>query len=183
MSQSTEGHSHRDPSEQLSVLLALHGVLAERYIATNSLQWQIPVLGLAAESFLIAANASSSALAVQAALSLAIFAVGLGSLVVMRRVEVSAFLDRPMLDHLEQMLIGDAPIPRLMHAARANAREIAFRDSLGNEAVDEMVTPSRSRPIQWFNSLAIKSGASRLWSALQGLVTLVGVAVPALQHL
>src|SRR5215831_17404283 len=95
-----EKHSRSAQKPDIQALVAIYGALANRYNVNFTVQWQIPLLSMTAQSFLIAASAASERfLMVQIALSASILLVGLSSVVIMRKIELSAFLDRPLMDY------------------------------------------------------------------------------------
>jgi hypothetical protein len=176
------GEAKTTPNE---AIIAIYSVLANRYNANIALQWQIPTLSLTAQSFVIAASATSvDYLSVQVALSVAICAIGIGSVLIMRRIELTAFMDRPMLDRYEELLVANSIVPPLHHGGRIPDREAVFAGHLGGEQLRQaMVGRSWLGRSFLFNSLARRVKPSLWWTCLQLTLTLVGAALPALYHL
>ncbi len=166
-------------------LIAIYSTLFARYNANVALQWQIPTLAMTAQSFVIGASAASvNYLAVQIALSFAICAIGFGSVLIMRRIELSAFMDRPMLDRYEQLLVAGSGIPLLHHGGRIADREVAYATLLGDDQLHRsMVGPSRLGRGFVFNTVARKVKPSLWLTSLQLVLTVVGAALPALYRL
>jgi hypothetical protein len=100
--------------------LAAYQVLASRYASTTSFQWQVPAFGLTAQAALLAGIVATDSGSVGAILATVSVIVAIAALVTTRRVELTAWWDRSMLDRYEERLLP-ADL-RLHHTLRLHER-------------------------------------------------------------
>jgi hypothetical protein len=119
MTAGEQEETQEQKSESTQAIIAVYTALYSRYQGNIDLQWKLPALVLTAQSFLISASVQSFGRPLaSAALSILIAGIGAVSLGIMRRVELLAFLDRPMLDHYERILLQGTRAPLLQHGAK-----------------------------------------------------------------
>jgi hypothetical protein len=112
--------------------------LASRYASTTSFQWQVPAFGLTAQAALLAGIVATDSSSVATVLAIVSIVVAVAALVTTRRVELTAWWDRAMLDCYEEVLLpADF---RLHHTLRLHER-------LGRRAFD-LGQPPKSLAVQ-----------------------------------
>lgn len=95
--------------------LAVYQVLHDRYASNAGLQWQVAVYIIAAQAALLAGVVAAQTLSVSLALGIADMIVGVSGMLVCRRIELTAWIDREHLDDLEEIIVKDQPEFRLYH--------------------------------------------------------------------
>lgn len=101
-------------------MVAAYQVLASRYASTTAFQWQVPAFGLTAQAALLAGIVATHSHSVPAILALVSVIIAIAALVTTRRVELTAWWDRSMLDAYEEQLLE--PGFRLHHSRRLHER-------------------------------------------------------------
>jgi hypothetical protein len=95
--------------------LAVYQVLHDRYASNAGLQWQVAVYIIAAQAALLAGVVAAQTLSVSLALGIADLIVGVSGMLVCRRIELTAWIDREHLDALETIIMKEQPEFRLYH--------------------------------------------------------------------
>jgi hypothetical protein len=152
------------------VIIAVYQTLYARYENHTDKIWLIPSLILAAETLLFAGVfAISSRLAV-GVLGVLGFVIAFVGLMTMRRFDLSALLDRNLLDIYEERLLGlvksvkttEKPWPRLAHGIR-------FPDRIKHLAVEQGLPPG-SMPRGVFYGGSARGMPKRIAQATDRLV-------------
>src|SRR5260221_12940202 len=102
-------------SEELQRQLAVYQVLHDRYVSNAGLQWQVAVYIIAAQAALLAGVVAARSLLLSLFLAAADAVVGIGGILVCRRIELTGWIDREHLDELESIIAHDHPEVRLYH--------------------------------------------------------------------
>ncbi len=102
-------------SEELQRQLAVYQVLHDRYVSNAGLQWQVAVYIIAAQAALLAGVVAARSLLLSLFLAAADAVVGIGGILVCRRIELTGWIDREHLDELESIIAHDHPEFRLYH--------------------------------------------------------------------
>jgi hypothetical protein len=145
-----------------------------RYVSNTAIQWQIPSLGLAAQAFLIAAAVHVARTpATGVLLGALVICIGVVSVVVTVRVELTAILDRQMLDNYERILLPEHLARfRLHHGQSAASREELFQAA---------VYPAESSSIQrgagLYFRLFRRVQPSMWWGILQIVISGAGATI------
>src|SRR5579884_429884 len=85
--------------------LAAYQVLASRYASTTQAQWQVPLLAMTAEAALLAGILATKATSIAAILSAVSVVIACIAPLATRRIELTAWWDREMLDAYEANLL------------------------------------------------------------------------------
>lgn len=96
--------------------LAAYEVLSSRYTSTTQAQWQVPLLAMTAEAALLAGILATKATSIAAVLSVVSVVIACIAPLATRRIELTAWWDREMLDAYEQRLLPEGW--RLYHSLR-----------------------------------------------------------------
>ena len=145
-------------------LLTGYQVLASRYASTTAFQWQVPAFGLTAEAALLAAilgTPNHTSALVLAAVSVV---VAVGAVAITRRVELTAWWDRAMLDRFEAELLPEDM--RLRH-------NLNLRQRLREEPFD---LGKGSRSLEWQLRIVMLAHPSLILSILLIAVSCASVA-------
>ena len=105
----------RSAGEELQRQLAVYQVLHDRYVSNAGLQWQVAVYIIAAQAALLAGVVAARSLPLSLFLAVANAVVGIGGILVCRRIELTGSIDREHLDELEAIIAGGQPEFRLYH--------------------------------------------------------------------
>lgn len=100
--------------------LAAYQVLFARYASTTQAQWQVPFLGMTAEVALLAGILASQSRSISVTLAIVSIGIAIASPAATRRIELTAWWDRDMLDEYERKLLS--PGWRLHHTMRLHER-------------------------------------------------------------
>jgi hypothetical protein len=103
-----------------TAISATYQVLGSRYSSTTTFQWQVPVFGLTAEGAVLAGVLAAKTQAAAVALAMVGLIVALAAVAVTRRVELTAWWDRGMLDRYEEVLVPEEL--RLYHELNVRQR-------------------------------------------------------------
>lgn len=110
----------RNAGADPEALLTAYQVLFARYASTTQAQWQVPFLGMTAEAALLAGILASHARLISAILAIVSIVVAIACPAATRRIELTAWWDRDMLDDYERKLLP--PSWRLHHTMRLHER-------------------------------------------------------------
>lgn len=163
------------PAEEVrGDLRAAYSVLAARYQSASTLVWNMPALAMTAQSFLIAAALGQGhTTSVRLGFTVAIAAVGIGTLLLMYKLDQSANADRRMLDHYEEILLPDNLAPlRLEHFATIDERDDNFRARLNQPKQSDV------RRVRFMMAMTYKWRPALIWLAIELVVTTVGCVAP-----
>lgn len=108
-------HRHYEAADDLQRQLAVYQVLHDRYVSNAGLQWQVAVYIIAAQAALLAGVVAAQTLQLRLALGIADVIVGASGVLVCRRIELTAWIDREHLDALEAIIAKGQPEFRLHH--------------------------------------------------------------------
>jgi len=95
--------------------LAVYQILHDRYASNAGLQWQVAVYIIAAQAALLAGVVAAQTKSLSLALGVADMIVGVSGMLVCRRIELTAWIDREHLDALEAIIVKEHPEFRLHH--------------------------------------------------------------------
>lgn len=109
----------KQPGDEAALLTA-YEVLASRYASTTAFQWQVPAFVLAGQAGVIVAIISVGNMAGAVLLGVGSLLAAAAAAVVIRRVELTAWWDRAMLDAYEEKLLPREF--RLHHARNLDGR-------------------------------------------------------------
>jgi hypothetical protein len=117
-------------NDELQRQLAIYRVLHERYVSNAGLQWQVAVYIIAAQAALLAGIVAARTSGLRIALGVAIAVVGILGILVCRRIELTAWIDREHLDELEAIIADGQPQFLLHHGdnfvERLDRRGLSF---------------------------------------------------------
>lgn len=105
----------RPGGDELQRRIAVYHVLHDRYVSNAGLQWQVAVYIIAAQTALLAGVVAASSPGIRFPLAVADAIVGVSGILVCRRIELTAWIDREHLDRLEEVLLPDDPLFHLHH--------------------------------------------------------------------
>jgi hypothetical protein len=95
--------------------IAVYQVLHERYVSNAGLQWQVAVYIIAAQAALLAGVVAARSAGIRLSLGVADAIVGIAGILVCRRIELTAWVDREHLDRIEEAFLPGDPLFHLHH--------------------------------------------------------------------
>ena len=111
----SSGHPARYEATDLQRQIAVYQVLHDRYVSNAGLQWQVAVYIIAAQAALLAGVVAAQASSLRLILGTVDLIVGSLGILVCRRIELTAWIDREHLDDLEATITRGHPEFRLYH--------------------------------------------------------------------
>jgi len=99
------GESGSSTFYNTQALLAGYHTIGSRYASTTAFQWRVPAFGLTANAALLAGILNTRALATHITMAAASMVVAVAALAITRRVELTAWWDRSMMDAYERVLL------------------------------------------------------------------------------
>jgi hypothetical protein len=152
--------------------LAVYQVLHDRYVSNAGLQWQVAVYIIAAQAALLAGVVAARTTSLRVALGIASALVGASGVLVCRRIELTAWIDREHLDALEAIIAKGQPEFRLHHGdtfvARLERRGLNVADRTLVRRL-ELRVARHVRPAAGLAILMMALGLAGLLGGLTGL--------------
>ena len=153
-------------------LISAYEVLASRYASTTSFQWQVPAFGVTAQAALLTGVVTTGDRLGAFILAGVSVIIALATMLTTRRVELTAWWDRSMMDRYEKLLIPK----RLRLHHRLN-----LRDRHKRQALDSNFTKG-SKLHEWQIKLVMLAPPSLILSIALVAVSASSVTVAFLKH-